>query len=241
MRAFWSVFIVALGLSGGIYSSSEAASLRVSPVILDLRAPAAAGSVRLWNDGDEPVNVQIRVYRWIQVEGEEQLVPTTDVVASPPITTLSPGGENLVRIVRTATEQVEGEESYRLLVDELPDPGIRRTVTVELLVRHSLPVFFSDPQANNPRPIWSLTRSGGDFLLTVHNSGPRRLKVSNLSLVGEAGELGSRGGLVGYALGNSSTTWRIPVAREASPGSLVTLSAEGEAGPITATVRYQGN
>jgi fimbrial chaperone protein len=103
-----------------------AASLRVAPVVLDLRAPTAASTIRIWNDAGRAINVQIRVFRWTQRNGEDAYEATNDVVASPPITKLRPGGENLVRIVRTSKRPVEAEESYRLVVDELPDgfPGL---------------------------------------------------------------------------------------------------------------------
>jgi fimbrial chaperone protein len=217
-------------------ATSEAASLRVAPVILDLTAPTAASSVRVWNDAERPINVQIRVFRWSQSGGEDRLEPTTDVVASPPITTLQPGSENLVRIVRTTKRPVEGEESYRLLVDELPQPGERTAGTVVLVVRYSLPVFFAAPEAAGAEVSWSVRRQDGGFLVTAQNSGTERLRVSNLELSG--GAAGRRDGLVGYVLGDSSMSWFVPGS--GGSGGSVTISADGEAGRFNATARLQG-
>ena len=61
---------------------AAAGGLRVDPVLLELNAPAAAGSFTLHNDGAGKIAVQTRVYRWSQADGKETLEPATDVVAS---------------------------------------------------------------------------------------------------------------------------------------------------------------
>lgn len=131
--------IVAAGLTA---TSANAGSLRVSPVNLNLKPGAATSSIRVWNNEQRSLGVQVRVFRSKFVNGEEWLEPTTDVVASPPMTTLAAGSENLVRIVRVAKTPVADDERYRLLVDELPDPKRVKGVTVNVLVRHSIPVRF---------------------------------------------------------------------------------------------------
>src|SRR5215472_2555055 len=69
-------------------ASSWAASLQVAPVLVEVAAPGAASTLKLRNEGSAPINVQIRVFRWSQTNGEEKLEPTGDVVASPPLAKL---------------------------------------------------------------------------------------------------------------------------------------------------------
>ncbi|RUV68975.1 MAG: molecular chaperone [Mesorhizobium sp.] len=221
--------------------SSEAASLRVAPVVLDLRAPTAASTIRIWNDARRPINVQVRVLRWTQQNGEDTYQTTNDVVASPPITTLRPGGENLVRIVRTSKRPVDGEESYRLVVDELPDPSRRVAGTVVLVVRHSIPVFFATTDAPGASPSWSVQQRRGGYLVTVRNRGSMRLKISNLALSSGGRAVARREGLVGYALGNSTAKWFVPATGRGRPsGGSVSISADSEAGRFDATARLTG-
>lgn len=139
MRIMAASLFVCLTASG-----AGAAALRVSPITLDLKAAAAASTVRLWDDGLRPVNVQVRVFRWTKVNGKDRLDPTTDVVASPPITKLTPGTENLIRVVRVSKQPVKGTEAYRLLIDELPDAGKRLPGQVNVMIRHSIPVRFTE-------------------------------------------------------------------------------------------------
>ncbi|ERL49171.1 molecular chaperone [Halomonas huangheensis] len=220
---------------------SEAASLRVAPVILDLSAPTAASTIRIWNDAQQPINVQIRVFRWTQQNGEDVYEEASDVVASPPITTLQPGGENLVRVVRTAKQPVQAEESYRLIVDELPTSSQREAGTVSLVVRHSIPVFFADPDVPEAAPAWSVDQRQGGYMVTVRNDGARRFKVSNLSLSNGSAVVARHDGLVGYVLGNSTARWFVPGRSiEGVSGESMTITADSETGSFDATARLSG-
>ncbi|MBK8084213.1 MAG: molecular chaperone [Devosia sp.] len=91
----------ALVLMFGSATSAEASSLRVAPITLKLSA-RAAGMLQVWNDGRAAVQVQVRVFRWTVVNGRDVLQLTQDVIASPPMTTLLPGGGNVIRVVRVA-------------------------------------------------------------------------------------------------------------------------------------------
>src|SRR5437899_9338654 len=99
---------------------SWAASLQVAPVKVEVASPGAATTVKLRNEGTTPLNAQIRVFHWSQVNGEDKLEPTTDVVASPPLTRLLPKTDYTVRLVRVSKTPVGKEEAYRLFIDELP-------------------------------------------------------------------------------------------------------------------------
>jgi fimbrial chaperone protein len=127
-----------------VAGSAGAAAVRVSPIKLDLKSSSPMATVRLWDEGLKPVRVQIRVFRWTKVNGKDRLEPTTDVVASPPITTLKPRTENSIRIVRVSKKPVVGTESYRLLIDQLPDAGKKIPGQVNVMIRHSIPVRFTE-------------------------------------------------------------------------------------------------
>lgn len=119
-----------------------AASLRVSPVRLEASAAQPTTTLRVWNTDKAAVKIQVRVFRWTRKNGEDILTPTKDVVVSPPISSLKPGAENLIRIVRVATTPITEREAYRVLVDQLPDPKAQKAGVVNVLVRHAIPLYF---------------------------------------------------------------------------------------------------
>ncbi len=222
-------------------NSAMAASLQVAPVLLEVPAPGATATLRVRNTGSEPLNAQIRIFRWKLVNGKDQLIPTKDVVASPPFVRLKPGRHNVVRVVRIAKTPRGPEENYRLLVDELPGARQRSGVAVNLLLRHSIPVFFSH-QSRQPHAIeWRVSTTKRGLRVVARNNGDKRLRVSELKIVNGSGKtLASRKGLLGYALGRSTVVWTIPARRGGiRPGSRVRIVAKGDNGPIRtkATVR----
>src|SRR6476659_7615155 len=213
---------------------ASAGSLQVEPVLVDVTAPGAASTVTLRNEGTTPIDAQIRVYRWSLVNGKEHLEPTDDVVASPPSVTLTPKGQYITRIVRTSKQPVVGEESYRLLVDQLPDLSQQRNGAVNLMVRYSIPVFFGAPNKKNPTVAWSIATNGDKVTLTARNSGDRRLRISALNLRDGSGKSLSFGsGLAGYALGQSDVSWTVPRRGFAANGSAAVI-AQSDGGPIQA-------
>ncbi|WP_192182929.1 fimbrial biogenesis chaperone [Mesorhizobium amorphae] len=214
------------------WSAAEAASLRVAPVGLELVAPSAAATLSLSNEEKRPVNVQIRVFRWSQVNGAERLEPTSDVVASPPATVLKGESKLLVRIARVSKRPVSKEESYRVLIDQLPDPSRRGTTSVALVMRYSIPVFFSPPDQAPPALSWSIRRNGGNLEVTASNSGGRRIRLSDLSLRSGSGKPTLLGkGLVGYVLAGSVKTWSFNFGRV---GRTVAVEATSDVGQIDA-------
>src|SRR3954462_5266310 len=200
---------------------AAAGSVQVEPVLVDITAPGAASTVTLRNEGTTPIDAQIRVFRWSIVNGKEQLDPTDDVVASPPSVTLTPKGQYITRIVRTSKQPVVGEESYRLLIDQLPDLSQQRNGAVNLMVRYSIPVFFGAPNKKNPTVAWSIATSGDKVTLTARNDGERRLRISAFSLRDASGKSVSFGsGLAGYALGQSAVSWTMPGRGFSANGSI---------------------
>jgi fimbrial chaperone protein len=209
--------------------AAAASDIRVAPVVLDPLPGARTTSLTLANAERKPVRVQVRVMKWSTRTGTDVLEPTTDVVASPPFATLTPEQHYLVRVVRTAKAAPVGEEAYRVLVDEVPDPADARPGTVNLVVRQSIPVFFSDLPRRTPQVAWRLERTPGGPVLVGRNSGNRRFRIADLQVEANGRRIAARSGLVGYVLAGSEL--RVPLeTREtvpADPALKITAASDG--------------
>jgi fimbrial chaperone protein len=214
----------------------QAASLQVAPVLVEVPTPAATSSLKLRNEGTKPLDAQIRIFRWTQVDGADLLTPTEDVAASPPLASLRPNTDYTVRIVRTNTEPVVKEESYRLLIDELPTPAAGAAATVNIALRYSIPVFFSVPGAAAPKLSWELQQRGNKPVIVVNNAGDRRIRLAKLKFTDGRGAIAYFGdGLAGYVLGHSSRNFDVPAnAKGFGTGGVVSISAQSDVGPIEA-------
>jgi fimbrial chaperone protein len=233
--ALFSLAVAALA------ASAHAASLQVTPTTVEVVAPGAAATIKLRNDDARPITAQVRVFRWSVVDGKEKLDPTDAVVVSPPVVSLSPKRDYVVRVVRTSREPVAGEESYRLLVDELPDPQRIKAGAVNLLLRYSLPVFFGAPDRGDAKVTWRVERKGGQLWVSAQNLGERRIRVSGLGLKNANGETISFGdGLNGYVLARSTMRWAAPKEVQGfGAGGTALISAQSDLGRINASARVQ--
>lgn len=236
MRSGFAI-VIACGLTA---TMASAASLQVAPVLLEVPAPGAAATITLRNTDTQPVTAQIRVYRWTQAHGEEQLEPTSDVVASPPFVELRARQDYTVRVVRTVRRAVAGEEAYRLVVDELPRPQ-QRSGTVSLVLRHVVPVFFAGRGISSSDVTWGIGTRGQRLVLSARNRGDTRLRLSAVSIRDASGKLvGANKGLVGYSLGQGTMSWPLPATGPMPrSGSTVSISGSGQTGPFNATARVQ--
>lgn len=211
-----------------------AAALQVAPVTLEIPPPGATSVVTLKNGSDRPLTAQLRVVRWRQVEGQDDYEPTEAVVASPPVVELSGNQNYTVRIVRADQSPVAEEESYRLIVDELPTAGAPGARAVNLLLRYSIPVFFYAPDAESPKLTWRFRKKDGRIVMTLRNDGGRHVRISALKLKDRSGAVASfGGGLVGYVLPHSEVQWTSQLAKGFA-GDTAALSAMSDQGPIDA-------
>jgi len=161
--------------------------------------------------------------------------PGSDVVASPPAVTLSPKANYITRIVRVTKRPVSGEESYRILVDQLPDPAQQKGNSVNLLMRYSIPVFFGVADRSTPKVAWTVAVTGNKVKVTARNEGERRIRIAALNLRDGKGKTVTFGkGLVGYVLGKSSVSWTASAAG-LSPNGPVSVSVQSDGGPLDVT------
>jgi len=231
-----AMFAAAMLTMGMMTTSAGAAQIHVRPVLIELAAPAAAATLTLNNRGKGLVTAQVRVFRWTQIHGRDRLTPTRDVVASPPLLRMVPGRDNVVRVVRIAKRPVQGEESYRLVIDQIPDRSKKRTGVI-FAVRYMIPVFFHARGAKDAQLSWKAVRRGRKIILTAHNEGVRHERVSNLriSFAGKTQVISN--GLAGYVLGRSSKTWGKRLRLRAS--GTITIKGQGIHGPIKAKARLR--
>jgi fimbrial chaperone protein len=226
-----------LGLCALVPHVAQASSWSVSPTRIEMTAPSVASVVTLTNSGKDVVNAQIRVFRWTQVNGVEQLTPTTDVVASPPAARLTPANNYLVRVVRVSKSPIAAEENYRLLIDELPDPSKGQNGMVSFSVRFSVPVFFKNPEAPvAPKIAWALRQTDQGVVLSAANSGHNRLRLHDVKLIQNGKTVATIKDLAGYVLAGATMEFPLDPGKTAMKPGTVRLTAQSDAGAIEADV-----
>ncbi len=222
MRPAPVTMLIALSMLPAAVAAQTA--LRIQPLTVEVTSPSQASSITLQNRGANPISLQARVFEWSQADGQDRVVPTTDVVASPPAMTIPTGQSYTVRLARTAGAVNAGEKSYRLWIDELPKPAAPMPNgggEVDVRLRYDLPVFFKE---GNPQPslAWRAYRSGNQLVVEASNSGPGHARIEGLHVDGGQDTVSFGKGLNGYVLPGATRRWIAPagaIQRRVAPGS----------------------
>lgn len=237
-RSFGVIAGVAVALSGIVAQSAAAGSLTVSPTTIEVVSPDVAAVARIQNNASAGATAQLRVFRWSQINGVEKLEPVTDVIASPPLAQLGPGAEQIVRIMRTGRAGSSVEESFRLMIDELPPARTAKSGAVAVVVRHAMPVFFRPASTARPILSWHIDRGGGRPTLVVSNSGGRRARIADLVLHdGRGKSVVVAKGLAAYVLAGSTRRIELPSSAMNLSHERLTATAQSDAGSINALVQ----
>lgn len=203
-------------LSSGV---AMASGLQVSPISLSLQARESASGLTLSNAGDNVVHAQVRVYQWSQDDTGDQLTPSRGLLASPPMIELKPGENQLIRIIRAkAPPQGAGavEDTYRILVNELPIKSAIQQSGIQFSLTYSLPVFVQplNVAKTSPKLQWSthLQADGKAVTLRVSNSGNGHAQLAALSFIDAAGNSTEiNPGLLGYVLPGATMNWPLKI------------------------------
>lgn len=215
-------------------SGVGATGLQVAPISLQLEASENADGLWLSNTGSSDLHAQVRVYRWTQAKGEDKLVPSRDLVISPPMLQLAAGEKQLVRVIRTGAPpsgDAAVEAAYRIIIDELPIAG-EDNEGVQFVLRYSVPVFIEPATASalTPQLAWSLKRDGEHAVLGIENKGNRHAKLSQLAFTASDGSTTMLSpGLLGYVLPGAHMHWTLdPSAQHVAAGGIFNARVNGE-------------
>ena len=161
----------------------QAGTFSVSPLRVDLSSKVQTGALTIRNQRDSEVAVEAQGMLWEQVDGQDRLTPTRDVLVSPVVFTLPANGSQLVRVALQRRADPDRELSYRLILTEVPPQASPNFTGLNVALRLSLPIFVEPVAAAQPKLEWTATRGSGDGLdVTALNTGAAHARVLSLSV-----------------------------------------------------------
>lgn len=212
-----------------------AGDFQVNPVRVSLSPTAQAGMVTVSNRASAPVRLQLQGFAWSEtLAGEQVLTPTERLVVFPTLLELAPGESRRVRIGLNGAPGTS-EETYRLIVEELPDHRTPDPKGVAIRMRMSIPIFASSVDASvagGTRGAVSDTRvlPGRERKLRIElsNLGERHFKAGKievkLDLKGRAPLTAKLSGW--YVLAGKKREHLVELPREARCVTRATISVE---------------
>jgi len=162
----------------------DAGTFSVSPLRVDLSSKVQTGALTIRNQRDSEVAVEAQGMLWEQVDGQDRLTPTRDVLVSPVVFTLPANGSQLVRVALQRRADANRELSYRLILTEVPPQASPSFTGLNVALRLSLPIFVEPIAAAQPKLEWTATRGSGgnDMNVAALNTGGAHARVLSLSV-----------------------------------------------------------
>lgn len=163
---------------------------RISPTRVDLDRDNRNGEITVRNDGDEKVNLQVKAVEWTQdQDGKDRYADTSELVFFPKMMSLAKDEE---KVIRTGTRAlpVSREKTYRLMVQEIPEPRKTATPTVAIALKFSVPVFVKPLKDETKGELEKLELSHGKLSARVRNTGTSHFRILSVTVTGKnrAGE-----------------------------------------------------
>lgn len=188
---------------------SQAGQFSVNPVRVELSPANAIAALKVTNQGDQPVTLQVRTFSWSQENGKDVVMPSRDILASPPIFNLAPGAEQIVRAGLRANPAKDLEQTYRIVFEEVLPPPAPDFRGLRIALNISIPVFVSAGEELKALPQWRVVRTSNGVELQVSNQGKAHYRISQVSLISPSGrKLASLEGNF-YVLPGSARSWPI--------------------------------
>ncbi len=217
-------FALALCMSCG---PARASGLQVEPVSVTMREQSDVAW--LTNAGAEPIQAQVRVYRWTQDQQGDALDASEALIASPPIVRIPAGGRQLVRLVSSV--RAGCEDTFRLKIDELPGTAPAGS-GLRYVLHYSVPVFVTRGECNEaaPKLAWRLVPGVKGMVLEVGNTGLTHAQLAQASYVDARGHRTElTAGLLGYVLSGSHMRFSLtPPPETFTGGGTIELLVNGK-------------
>jgi fimbrial chaperone protein len=155
----------------------------ISPLRVDFTETSGTAALTVRNEDATPVVVQTQGLAWSQEGGQDALNPSRDLLISPAVFTLQPGGSQLIRVALRRSVDPARELSYRLMVEEVPQAAKADFTGLRVTLKLSVPVFVAPAAPAEPQVVWNAIRAAdGRFAVTARNDGAAHARIQRFAI-----------------------------------------------------------
>ena len=200
---------------------AQAGTFTVTPVRIYMQPRDRAVAITVTNDGDTELVMQADLYEWSQKpDGTDDLKLTEDLFLSPPILKLAPKSHQVVRLARVTVQPRKEQQTYRLIVREVPEaiPAEKENVQLQFALAFSMPIFITPPGLKGEIAC-SVARTASDAVaVTCENSGNAYVYPHQFALTDQAGNVLANRETGGYLLPGIKRSFELKRPNEKIPG-----------------------
>jgi fimbrial chaperone protein len=216
--------------------TAAASTLGVAPVRIELTPGATIAVLTVRNQEDSSVVVQARPAAWSQHEDHDQLDDTHDLLVTPPIFTVPPKGQQILRIALLRKPDPSRELDYRLVLSEVPPPPAPDSHELRVALRITLPVFVAAPLRTAADVSWQhRSLPDGTLEITAQNHGTAHVQIFSFdAATGDEAGAKLHTENAHYLLPGGSAHWELH-APGVSPAARLLIHGRSDAGDFSVT------
>jgi len=214
---FW-LYTGALALCYFFPSLAIPAQFSVTPIMLTFDGITKSGVININNDEDNKLQVQMKAFEWTQDEkGQDQYVESNDILFFPKIMGIEKKEQRILRAGITGSGGSR-EKTYRLFIQEIPDPGTKSAETqIRVAIRFGVPIFVKPQKEEIRGQIDKVALGEGKLQTVVRNTGNSHFVIQSILIKGtdrEGKETFSKELSGWYLLAGSVRSYETPLAQE---------------------------
>jgi fimbrial chaperone protein len=163
--------------------TAAAGTLSVAPIRIELSPGVGTAVLTVHNQEETPVVVQARPSAWSQQAERDELADTHDLLVTPPLFTIPPKGEQILRVALLRQPDAVRELDYRLVLTEVPTAAAAESNGLKVALRITLPVFVAAQKHAAPELSWQHTwLADGRLEIQAHNSGTAHIQILDFAV-----------------------------------------------------------
>ena len=171
MRSSLLATIAIFGLLAAA-APARSAGLVLHPVRVFFAPEGRSEILQVRNESGRPLTLQARLYAWGQ-EGDpatDRYDPTSSLLFFPRMVTLAPGEQKVIRIA-PRVPPADAERTFRLYLEEIPDPVRPAGTFLRTQLRIGVPLFVAPREAHVAARLENLRFDGETVAFRVRNDG----------------------------------------------------------------------
>lgn len=176
--------VVGLMLVCGYIKMAFASALNISPIHIYLSAKQPIATLHLRNQGDSAIVLQLQPSTWTRNKKDEGVYDKTkDILVAPPVVSIAPGKEQLVRVALRRLPDKTQELTYRIFIQEIL-PKTANNYQVRTALRLGVPVYVEPLVAQTDKLQWSVTKLPNNMVrVGLVNSGNAHIQLNQIAIM----------------------------------------------------------
>jgi fimbrial chaperone protein len=224
--------------AAAIAAPASASTFNISPIRAELAAGHRTEALTITNAEDNPVVVQIRVVRWSQTNGIEDLVDTRELLATPPVLQIPANSQQIIRVALRRDPDPAQELTYRVIFEEVPQAAPKDFTGLRVALRLSIPIFVAPAHGKaNADLAWaSRWLPNGQLELAATNNGSGHLQITDFEAQFPGSLMPLRGVTSKYVLPGSRISWTLTPPADAIRQGAIPIRGHSDQGDFSADV-----